>query len=137
MVFPVVSPTWIRICESNSPTMPSCRDSCLNYLRQFPIDVLKIDRSFVMDLGRNEHGTAICGLVLSIARSLNLDVVAEGVENETQLAYLTKHRCTSVQGQYFSMPVRPEELPEIFRSRGTKATEHPIRDPQVAAAVSG
>jgi diguanylate cyclase (GGDEF)-like protein len=111
--------------------------SCLNYLRQFPIDVLKIDRSFVMDLGRNEHGTAICGLVLSIARSLNLDVVAEGVENETQLAYLKKHRCTSVQGQYFSMPVRPEELPEIFRSRGTKATEHPIRDPQVAAAVSG
>ena len=111
--------------------------SCLNYLRQFPIDVLKIDRSFVMDLGRNEHGTAICGLVLSIARSLNLEVVAEGVENETQLAYLTEHRCKSVQGQYFSMPVRPEELPAIFESRGTEAAEHPVRDPQVTAAVSG
>ena len=111
--------------------------SCLSYLRQFPIDVLKIDRSFVMDLGRNAHGTAICGLVLSIARSLNLEVVAEGVENETQLAFLTKYRCGSVQGQYFSMPVRPEELPAIFESHGTKAAKHPVRDPQVTAAVSG
>lgn len=110
--------------------------SCLNYLRQFPIDVLKIDRSFVMDLGRNEHGTAICGLVLSIGRSLNLEVVAEGVENETQLAYLKKHGCGSVQGQYFSMPVRPEELAAIFKSHGTKANKHPVRDPQVTAVVS-
>lgn len=110
--------------------------SCLNYLRQFPIDVLKIDRSFVMDLGRNEHGTAICGLVLSIGRSLNLEVVAEGVENETQLAYLTKHGCGSVQGQYFSMPVRPGELAAIFESHGTKANKHPVRDPQVTAVVS-
>lgn len=110
--------------------------SCLNYLRQFPIDVLKIDRSFVMDLGRNEHGTAICGLVLSIGRSLNLEVVAEGVENETQLAYLKKHGCGSVQGQYFSMPVRPGELAAIFESHGTKANKHPVRDPQDTAVVS-
>lgn len=111
--------------------------SCLNYLRLFPIDVLKIDRSFVMDLGRNEHGTAICGLVLSIARSLNLEVVAEGVENETQLAFLNKHNCEYVQGQYFSMPVKPEDLPGLYQARGTIYDPEQLSDSQVAKALSG
>jgi EAL domain-containing protein (putative c-di-GMP-specific phosphodiesterase class I) len=111
--------------------------SCLNYLRQFPIDVLKIDRSFVMDLGRNEHGTAICGLVMSIARSLNLEVVAEGVENKIQLDYLKKHHCEYVQGQYYSMPVPPEELPEIFEAIGTKREDGRLSQSEVFRALSG
>jgi len=111
--------------------------SCLNYLRQFPIDVLKIDRSFVMDLGRNEHGTAICGLVLSIARSLNLEVVAEGVENNTQLEFLKKHHCEYVQGQYYSMPVPPDELPEIFKAIGTKREDGRLSQSEVFRALSG
>ncbi len=111
--------------------------SCLNYLRQFPIDVLKIDRSFVMDLGRNDHGTAICGLVLSIGRSLNLDVVAEGVENETQLEFLRKHNCEYVQGQYFSMPVTPEALPDLYNIRGTIDEPGRLSDGEVAKALSG
>jgi diguanylate cyclase (GGDEF)-like protein len=111
--------------------------SCLSYLRQFPIDVLKIDRSFVMDLGRNEHGTAICGLVLSIARSLNLEVVAEGVENETQLAFLNRHNCEYVQGQYFSMPVAVDELPALYRERGTTDDREKLSDTEVAKALSG
>ncbi len=111
--------------------------SCLNYLRQFPIDVLKIDRSFVMDLGRDEHGTAICGLVLSIARSLNLEVVAEGVENATQLAYLKRHKCEFVQGQYFSMPVSPDELPAIFKDRGTVDDDERLSESEVFKALSG
>lgn len=110
--------------------------SCLNYLRQFPIDVLKIDRSFVMDLGRNEHGTAICGLVLSIARSLSLEVVAEGVENETQLAFLAKHNCDYVQGQHFSMPVKPEELPDLYRIRGTTNDRGHLSESEVVKALS-
>ena len=111
--------------------------SCLSYLRQFPIDVLKIDRSFVMDLGRNEHGTAICGLVLSIARSLNLEVVAEGVENETQLTFLSKHNCEFVQGQYFSMPVAPGELPALYKERGTMVDNEQLSNIEVAKALSG
>jgi diguanylate cyclase (GGDEF)-like protein len=111
--------------------------SCLNYLRQFPIDVLKIDRSFVLDLGHNEHGTAICGLVLSIARSLDLEVVAEGVENATQLAYLRKHNCEYVQGQYFSMPVSPEDLIAIFKERGTKDEVDRLSHDELAAALAG
>jgi diguanylate cyclase (GGDEF)-like protein len=98
--------------------------SCLNYLRQFPIDVLKIDRSFVADLGHSEHGTAICGLVLSIARSLNLAVVAEGVETETQLEFLKRKGCDLVQGAYFSMPVAAEELPKLLTSKHLKPVEH-------------
>ena len=111
--------------------------SCLNYLRQFPIDVLKIDRSFVMDLGRNDHGTSICGLVLSIARSLNLEVVAEGVENKTQIEFLKKHDCEYVQGQYFSMPVPPEDLPEIFEAIGTKREDGRLSQSEVFRALSG
>ncbi|HEY5624277.1 MAG TPA: EAL domain-containing protein [Gammaproteobacteria bacterium] len=111
--------------------------SCLSYLRQFPIDVLKIDRSFVMDLGRNEHGTAICGLVLSIARSLNLEVVAEGVENETQLAFLNRHNCEYAQGQLFSMPVSPDELPALYRKRGTTDDHERLSDTEVSKALSG
>jgi diguanylate cyclase (GGDEF)-like protein len=111
--------------------------SCLNYLRQFPLDVLKIDRSFVMDLGTDEHGTAICGLVLSIARSLNLEVVAEGVENKTQLEFLKRHHCEYVQGQYFSMPVPPNELPEIFAAHGTSSDGDRLSQSEVFKALAG
>jgi EAL domain-containing protein (putative c-di-GMP-specific phosphodiesterase class I) len=90
-----------------------------------------------MDLGHNEHGTAICGLVLSIARSLNLEVVAEGVENETQLAYLNKHNCEYVQGQYFSMPVNPDELGAIFKQHGMKVDDDRLSQTEVSRALSG
>jgi EAL domain-containing protein (putative c-di-GMP-specific phosphodiesterase class I) len=110
--------------------------SCLSYLHQFPIDVLKIDRSFVTDLGRSEHGTAICGLVLSMARSLNMEVVAEGVENETQLTYLTRHGCDLVQGFYFSKPLAPEDLPAFFESRNFMPAGQPGLGPLRAQPVA-
>ncbi|HEX9875754.1 MAG TPA: EAL domain-containing protein [Gammaproteobacteria bacterium] len=109
--------------------------SCLSYLRQFPIDVLKIDRSFVADLGERDDGTAICGLVLSIGHSLGLEVVAEGVENENQLAYLKKRGCNLVQGRYFSMPARPEDLAEKLRDGRPAAA--PDLLPDVTAATAG
>jgi len=99
--------------------------SCLSYLHQFPIDVLKIDRSFVTDLGRSEHGTAICGLVLSMARTLNMEVVAEGVENEMQLNYLKRHGCDLVQGFYYSRPLAPEDLPSFFESNHLRPAGQP------------
>jgi diguanylate cyclase (GGDEF)-like protein len=99
--------------------------SCLSYLRQFPIDVLKIDRSFVADIGNDNHGEAICGLVLSIARSLNLEVVAEGVETEAQYDYLKSNGCSFAQGSRYSMPVWAGELGAVLGKVGLEAAEPP------------
>jgi len=99
--------------------------SCLSYLRQFPIDVLKIDRSFVADIGDDNHGEAICGLVLSIARSLNLEVVAEGVETEAQYSYLKSNGCNLAQGSRYSMPVWAGEIEAVLTRLGLEAAEPP------------
>jgi diguanylate cyclase len=84
--------------------------SCLDYLRRFPIDTLKLDRSFVKDIGVNRHGPAICRAILSMAESLDMDTVAEGIENQEQLAFLVEHGCRRGQGFYFSRPVSSAEI---------------------------
>src|SRR5439155_22468632 len=78
--------------------------SSLAYLRRFPVSVLKIDRSFVDGLGRDREDEAIVSMIIDLARSLDLHVVAEGVENETQLALLRRLGCEIVQGYYFGRP---------------------------------
>jgi diguanylate cyclase (GGDEF)-like protein len=98
--------------------------SCLSYLRQFPVDVLKIDRSFVSDLDTNEDDRAICGVILSIAQRLSLDSVAEGVKSEEQVAILVKHGCRLGQGHLFSMPVRASEIAKLLAERGVPAFGH-------------
>jgi diguanylate cyclase (GGDEF)-like protein/PAS domain S-box-containing protein len=79
--------------------------SSLAYLRRFPIDVLKIDRSFVQDIADDSDSAAIALLVISLAHSLRLDVVAEGVETEQQLNFLVDGQCDQIQGYYFSKPL--------------------------------
>lgn len=79
--------------------------SSLSYLRVFPVDTLKIDRSFVRDVAQNPEAHSIVRTVIALAASLRLDVVAEGVETESQLAMLLKEGCSVVQGYYFSPPV--------------------------------
>jgi EAL domain-containing protein (putative c-di-GMP-specific phosphodiesterase class I) len=96
--------------------------SCLSYLRQFPVDVLKIDRSFVSDLDTSDDDQAICGVILSIAQRLSLDSVAEGIRSEQQLAFLVKHGCQFGQGHYFSMPVDGHELTKLLVERGVQAS---------------
>jgi EAL domain-containing protein (putative c-di-GMP-specific phosphodiesterase class I) len=98
--------------------------SCLSYLRKFPVDVLKIDRSFVSDLDTNEDDRAICGVILSIAQRLSLDSVAEGVRSEEQVAILVKHGCRLGQGHHFSMPVRASEIARLLADRGVPAFRH-------------
>lgn len=88
--------------------------SCLNYLRQFPIDVLKLDRSFVNDIETANDGRAICSVILLIAQRLGLDTIAEGVENEAQLDFLRDHGCRMGQGYYFSQPLTVGELPDAI-----------------------
>lgn len=82
--------------------------SCLSYLHRFPIDVLKIDRSFVKDIGTNPHGTTICRAIKSIAQDLGMSVVAEGIETDEQLRFLQDLGCEVGQGYLFSPPINVE-----------------------------
>jgi len=79
--------------------------SCLSYLRRFPIDVLKIDRSFVQEIGSSPDGESIIEAIISLARSLRLETVAEGVETAAQLEYLLDKGCHVVQGYLFGKPM--------------------------------
>lgn len=88
--------------------------SSLSYLTQFPFDVLKIDRSFVCQLLDDAKNTAITTAILQMARSLNLKVVAEGVETPRQLAFLQGHQCDEIQGYWFSPPLSAETFRELL-----------------------
>lgn len=89
--------------------------SSLGYLRQFKVNRLKIDRSFVRDVPANVDDAAITTAIIEMARALNVDVVAEGVENAEQLDFLRAQRCFEIQGYYFSRPVVVEQMTEQLR----------------------
>jgi EAL domain-containing protein (putative c-di-GMP-specific phosphodiesterase class I) len=90
--------------------------SSLSYLRDFPIDALKIDQSFVSEVTSAGEDTSIVTAVISMARSLGLRVVAEGVETQEQLEFLQAHECDEGQGYYFSHPVPPDTFAELLRT---------------------
>jgi EAL domain-containing protein (putative c-di-GMP-specific phosphodiesterase class I) len=89
--------------------------SSLSYLRRFPIDKIKIDRSFVKDIGADKSAGGIVSAIIAVARELGLRVVAEGVETLEQLDYLRRQRCDSAQGYLFSRPVPASQLDDAFR----------------------
>lgn len=84
--------------------------SSLNYMKNFSINTLKIDQSFVHDIAINSNGAAITAAIIAIAYSLNMDVIAEGVETEEQLAILTKQGCKRFQGYYFYRPQSASDI---------------------------
>lgn len=92
--------------------------SSLSYLRSLPIDALKIDRSFVTDMVRDEQSAVIVRSTIGLAHSLNLQVVAEGVEDATTLAMLEDMGCDQVQGYYIGRPVPPEQAIEAVLHPG-------------------
>ena len=96
--------------------------SSLAYLKRFPIDSVKVDRSFVEDIPEDVNSMAIAQAVIAMAHSLRLKVVAEGVESEAQLSFLRGEGCDEMQGWYFAEARAASEMSEIMRRtlrRGT------------------
>jgi diguanylate cyclase (GGDEF)-like protein/PAS domain S-box-containing protein len=89
--------------------------SSLSYLHQFPINTLKIDRSFVSDIRAEQGDASIIDAIVAMARGLHLDLVAEGVENRTQLEYLQQQGCEEVQGFIFSPAVPARDLVGLLK----------------------
>ena len=103
----------IRLCIDDFGT----GYSSLSYLRRFPIDTVKIDQNFVRDLNSNSSGGgAIVSAVISMARALKLNVIAEGVENEEQLDFLRRENCEAIQGFLCSAPLPAEEFESTLRA---------------------
>lgn len=88
--------------------------SSLSYLKRFPINCLKIDRSFVTDLANNTKDAAIIEAISALAHNLGIGCVAEGVEDINQVQLLQKYGCTELQGYFYSQPVNADQLGEVI-----------------------
>ncbi|MBQ0720774.1 MAG: EAL domain-containing protein [Gammaproteobacteria bacterium] len=85
--------------------------SSLSYLQKFPLDTLKVDRSFIKDIGENSDDTAITEAIIAMGHSLGLEIIAEGVETQAQLDFLRARSCEIIQGFFFSRPLPASEIP--------------------------
>ncbi|WP_434569667.1 EAL domain-containing protein [Pseudomonas sp. Z3-8] len=94
--------------------------SSLSYLQKFPVDVLKIDQSFVGDLSIDSNDAKLVSTIISLGKSLNLHIIAEGVETREQLAFLKAHQCEEAQGYYFSKAVEPQAFAQWVAAWGKK-----------------
>jgi diguanylate cyclase (GGDEF)-like protein len=91
--------------------------SSMALIKRFPIDTLKIDRSFIRDLPENSEDKAIADAIIGLGKALSLTIVAEGVETTEQQAFLRDHACDEMQGYLFSRPVSAESIPALLRLR--------------------
>ena len=107
--------------------------SSLVYLKRFPVDTVKIDRSFIMDVGRHPDDAAIVGAIIALAESLSMNSVAEGVETDEQLSFLKERRCTAYQGFIFSPALPAGEVARLLAREsepdleGVGGTPLPVR----------
>ncbi|REK69430.1 phosphodiesterase [Paenibacillus paeoniae] len=90
--------------------------SSFHYLKNFPIDRLKIDRSFVRDIQQDPSDAEIVAAIIAMAHNLNIQVIAEGVETEEQMEFLKKHQCDEMQGFYWSPPVSSDNIEEMLKA---------------------
>ncbi|MCW2714464.1 MAG: diguanylate cyclase [Frankiales bacterium] len=111
--------------------------SSLAYLKRFPVDTLKIDRAFVRDITTSPDDAAIALAIIRMAHSLKLDVVAEGVEDAAQLAYLRRHHCDQIQGFFFSRPLPAPEVDALLRRGAGITTGHDPQQPHDTLLLYG
>jgi EAL domain-containing protein (putative c-di-GMP-specific phosphodiesterase class I) len=126
----VTETVYVKLLESNTSTLDELRRlgvgisiddfgvgySSLSYLKRLPADVLKIDKSFVRRLEKDSQDSAIVRMVIELAHTLGIEVVAEGVENEVQATQLKGMGCDMAQGYYFAKPLPPEDIPALLSS---------------------
>ena len=91
--------------------------SSLNYLRRFPVDTIKIDRSFISDITTDADDRAICSAIIGMAQSLSLNVIAEGVETGEQLKLLNARECHYIQGNVFSQAIDAEKMTQLLQTQ--------------------
>ena len=110
--------------------------SSLSYLKKFPIDALKIDRAFVQEIGAGGNDRSICAAIIALAQSMDLKVIAEGVETSEQLQHLRFLGCDEIQGYYFAKPMTGDKVTE-FLTRYVKKTSQalPLADGATAKAI--
>ena len=101
--------------------------SSLSYLKQFPLDVLKVDRTFISNLTKDTRDEAIVRAIISLAHNLGFEVIAEGVETEEQLQILHREGCESIQGFYISKPLSPTEF-LLFLKKTAIESQTPLAD---------
>ena len=92
--------------------------SSMSLMKKFPVDTIKIDRSFVQDLPHDSEDRAIAQAIISMGKALGLTVIAEGVETMDQAIFLREHHCDEMQGYLFSRPVPPEDIPDLLQMSG-------------------
>ncbi len=107
--------------------------SSLSYLQQFPISTLKVDRTFVSDIRADNSDASIINAIVAMARGLNLELIAEGVENRTQLKYLRSQGCSEAQGFIFSRALPAQEVVELLRKNAFE--ELILQEPESATTV--
>jgi EAL domain-containing protein (putative c-di-GMP-specific phosphodiesterase class I) len=112
--------------------------SSLAYLRRFPIDKLKIDYSFTQEITRSADDAAIALAIIRMGHSLNLEVIAEGVETASQLAFLRRHKCDQMQGYYFSRPLPVPAMEQLLRAGvGLSGSGGMMGSPRPGVAAAG
>jgi len=103
-------------------------------MKQFPIDTIKIDRSFVRDLPNDSEDQAIAQAIISMGKALGMTVIAEGVETVEQETFLRNHACDEMQGFLFSKPLPPRQMADLLRSAPLHVS--PPLQPEAGAAVA-
>lgn len=90
--------------------------SSLAQIKNFPIDTLKVDRSFIRNIPNATEDKAITEAIIAMGKTLSLTIVAEGVETQEQMVFLRERSCDEMQGYYFSKPITPNQFAELLRT---------------------